>query len=270
MPNPEDSLFERSVAVCRTAEGRYAATVEAAWSGPVSPNGGVLAATMLRAAAAELGPEGPPPRTVSAHYLEAPRPGEAQLAVETLRRGKRVAAADVRMHQDGRLVCQATIVFSAARSTPLALPSAPLTAAPPQSLPPLHADAMPRVFGQLELRPAFGPPVFSRGAEAVTGGWMALRDDRAPLDPARLCAMCDLWWPAVFSTVAGPVGVPTIELTVYLRSVERTHRAPVLARFESRRAAEGHVEETGALWSADGELLAESHQLALLLAMPSA
>jgi hypothetical protein len=40
---------------------------------------------------------------------------------------------------------------------------------------------------------------------------------------------------------------------------------PVLARFETRNVLEGHVEESGELWSADGRLLAESRQLALLV-----
>jgi hypothetical protein len=94
---------------------------------------------------------------------------------------------------------------------------------------------------------------------------MALRGDDAPLDAARLCAFTDLWWPAVFGTTASPVYVPTLQLSVYLRSTEHEPKAPVLGRFASRHAAEGHVEETGELWSADGELLAESTQLALLL-----
>jgi hypothetical protein len=39
----------------------------------------------------------------------------------------------------------------------------------------------------------------------------------------------------------------------------------VLARFRTATMAEGHFEERGELWSADGRLLAESVQLALLL-----
>jgi hypothetical protein len=43
---------------------------------------------------------------------------------------------------------------------------------------------------------------------------------------------------------------------------------PVLARYDSRNALEGHVDESGEVWSADGRLLAESRQLALLLPFP--
>ena len=43
---------------------------------------------------------------------------------------------------------------------------------------------------------------------------------------------------------------------------------PLLARFTSRLARDGYFEEDGELWTADGTLVAQSRQLALLL--PSA
>jgi hypothetical protein len=62
----------------------------------------------------------------------------------------------------------------------------------------------------------------------------------------------------------GPAAVPTIALTVHLRAVEPAVTGPVFACFRTRTIAEGHLEETGELWSPDGCLLAESRQLALL------
>jgi len=222
----------------------------------------------LRAAQAELGPDAPPPRTVAAQYLEAPAAGPAEVAVEVLRRGKRVAVAETRMHQNGRLVCQATIVFSAARGQPLELHRSAPTAPAPDELAELDAGTIPLappVFRQLRLLPTHGAVPFSGVGEASTGGWMALRDDEHRLDPARLVAMSDLWWPAIFPILRHPVVVPTIQLTVYLRTVGHTVTAPVFAQFRTETVAEGHLEEVGELWSAEGELLAESRQLALMM-----
>jgi acyl-CoA thioesterase len=261
------SQFDRAVAVERLRAGRYAAAVEPAWSGPVAPNGGILAATMLRAAEAELGPGTPPARTVAAHYLEAPSPGAVEITVEVLRRGKRVSAADVRMHQSARLVCQTTIVFSAPRPQDAWLAAAPPAVSGPDDVAILEADELtlaPPVFRQLEMRPVYGSWPFGIGEEALAGGWVALRSDDAPLDPARLCALCDLWWPAVFSVLSRPAAVPTIQLTVHLRAVAEPVAAPVLARFETLTVGEGHLEERGELWSREGVLLAESRQLALV------
>jgi acyl-CoA thioesterase len=267
VPNTrETSRFERSVRVTG-GDGRYTAQVDPVWNGPVAPNGGVLAATMLRAAEAELGEPRPPVRTISAHFLDAPAAGEVEISIELLRRGHRVGFAEARMHQGGKLTCTATVGFSAARPGEL-----PLRASRPD-LPSHHGRVLdpqaiarfPPVFAQLEMEPTEGPEIFSGAGEAHTGGWMAIRDDPGPLDAARLCALCDLWWPAVFSATDGPLAVPTLQLTVYLRRTEPVPAGPVYARFTTREVIEGQLEEIGELYSRDGELLAESRQLALLI-----
>jgi acyl-CoA thioesterase len=266
------SPFDAAVAIETRGAGRYGGVVDDGFDGPAAPNGGVLAAMMLRAAQAELGPGAPSPRSIAAHYLEAPAHGPVEIEVEVLRRGKRVAVADVRMLQEGTLACQATVVASAGRVQEAGPRGRPPAAPPADSVEPYDMSAVrgaPRIFSRVELRPTFGPALFSRGEQALTGGWMSLRGDDAPLDAARLCALTDLWWPAVFGTTDAPVYVPTLQLTVYLRATESERSAPVLGRFESRHAAEGHVEESAELWSADGELLAESTQLALLLRLPA-
>jgi len=261
------SPFERAIAVSELGDGRYGAEIVTEFNGPVAPNGGVLAALMLRAAERELGPGAPPARTVSAHYLAAPTPGRAELAVEVLRRGPRVCACEVRLRQGDRLACQTTIIFSAARSQPIALHRTPAQL-PPYDPAATFDDALlpgaPPLFSRMRLQPTLGGPPFSGGEEALTGGWVSLRDDDAPLDPARLCALSDLWWPAVFGVLTEPSGVPTLQLTVHLRVVAEPVSAPVFARFETREITEGHLEETGELWGKDGRLLVESRQLALL------
>jgi len=263
------SSFERAMALRGCGQGRYEALIDPAWSGPRAPNGGVLAALMLRAAQAELDAQAPPPRTIACHYLAAPAPGPATLAVKVLRRGPRVSVCDVRLSDPAasRIACQATIVLSAARPQPTALAREAPAAPAPESLAALGAEAaarMPAMFSLLELRPVFGAPPFSGAEHALSGGWISLRGDRAALDAARLCALCDLWWPAVFSLLERPAAVPTIQLTVYLRRTAHPASGPVFARFETTVIAEGHLEESGELWSAAGELLAESRQLALL------
>jgi acyl-coenzyme A thioesterase PaaI-like protein len=260
------SRFERTVTVTG-GKGRYTADVDPAWNGPVAPNGGVLAATMLRAARAELGEAAPPARSVTAHFLDAPSAGEVALDVEVLRRGHRVCFVSVQLRQADRLMVTGTVVCSAHRPDPLTMPL------PRAELPPLRAagardPAMPAgfppVFEQLEIQSETVLP-FAGAAEARSGGWVALRDDPAPLDAARLVALCDLWWPAVFARTQGPAGVPTLALTVDLRRTAPLDTRYAYARFVTRGLAEGHLDEVGELYAPDGELLAESRQLALLV-----
>jgi len=268
MPGGAPSLFERSVAVTGRGAGLYDAEVRPEWNDPAAPNGGILAALMLRAARAELGGDSPPARTLAAQYLEAPVPGAAQLRVEVLRQGKRVRAAEVRLIQAQRLAATATIIFSAARAQAATLSRAPKEPLPdPDDLAESifgRLPGAPPLFDAVRLAPVLGPPPFTSGEAALTGGWLALRDDDAPLDAARLCAMTDLWWPAAFGILDRPAGLPTIQLTIHLRVTEPTVTPPVFARFETQTVAEAHLEESGELWSRDGTLLAESRQLALL------
>lgn len=271
MPAEPFSRFDQAVTVRRLGPGRYAAAVDPGWSGPVAPNGGVLAATMIRAAQAELGPGAPPLRSISAHYLAAPAAGAIELQVEPLRVGKRVTFVDVRMRQHDQLVAQATIIGSTERPTDTAMASEPPLVPAFDEVAAIEGSVVPGeppIFDRLEMRPVFGAGIFSGASEAVTGGWLAFRDDAAPLDAARLCALTDLWWPAVFTARTSLVGIPTLQLTVHLRSTRTEVHWPVLARYESRNALEGHVDESGEVWSADGRLLAESRQLALLLPFP--
>ena len=75
------------------------------------------------------------------------------------------------------------------------------------------------IAGMFEYRPALGPvplrdePV----AEAVTGGWLRLREPRAP-DAPLLAQYLDAWWPAAFVRIARPAAVPTIDLTIHFRA----------------------------------------------------
>jgi len=269
MDSQPGQRFERAVALERLAPGRYAAAIDPGFNGPVAPNGGVLAAVMIRAAEAELRPDRPPARSISAHFLSAPAQGAVELHVTVLRAGRRVSFVDVRMLQHERLVAQATVIVSRAREATWTSASAgPPPAPPAEQVAPVDGSQIPGrppIFDRLEMRPVFGPGFLVGGEEALVGGWLAFADDDAPLDAARLCALCDAWWPALFSAHATLVGVPTLALTVHLRSTSPAVHGPVLARFETLTAREGHAEESGQLWSADGRLLAESRQLALLL-----
>lgn len=283
--------FEQAVQITAFGPGRYRAAVDPGWTGPVAPNGGVLSAIMVRAAEAELGPGAPPPRTIDSHFLDVPAPGPVEVEVEVLRRGKRVAACDVRLRSGERLVCQATILCSAARSSDLPLPLRRMApdVPPASAVAPIDVDAAPgapAMLGRMELRPCFGPAMFSGGrdavagageavhgdgdavtggAAAVTGGWAAFRGEHCLLDAARLCALCDLWWPPLYGRLNTPAALPTLQLTVYLRDTSAQVAPPVLARFATATVDEGHLEERGELWSTDGRLLAESTQLALLV-----
>ena len=254
-------------------DGRYSAALDSDWDGPFGrPNGGVIAAILLRAAQAELAQPELPPRVLSVHYLRPATADRAQLTVQLLRAGARNATVQVSLHQREQRTAAALITFSASRPHALTITEPAPSAPPPdqvEELSPHSLDQAPPSLRQLRLRPCFGAPILAGATDAVTGGWFSLRDDddNQLYDAARLVALTDLWWPAVFTATRHLVVTPTLELAIHLRTTTPV-RGPILGRFTTRTIHEGHLDETGQLWSTTGQLLAESRQLALLIEPP--
>jgi len=141
--------------------------------------------------------------------------------------------------------------------------SEPPEVSPPEELEPTpRPKELPPFGGHFDYRFALGPPPFSGAEDALTGGWLRLSEDRS-LDAALTVALTDSWPPAVFTRSTSPLAVPTLDLTVHLRGALPRQGYWVLGRFRTRVARAGFLEEDGELWSRDGELLAQSRQLAL-------
>lgn len=141
--------------------------------------------------------------------------------------------------------------------------SEPPEVSPPEELEPTpRPKELPPFGGHFDYRFALGPPPFSGAEDALTGGCLRLSEDRS-LDAALTVALTDSWPPAVFTRSTSPLAVPTLDLTVHLRGALPRQGDWVPGRFRTRVARAGFLEEDGELWSRDGELLAQSRQLAL-------
>lgn len=266
--------FTRDTAVTAVGEGAYAATCSTRWAAPMGPNGGYLAAIVLRAMLAELDDPGRVPRSLTLHYLRPPVDGEVRVTVAVERTGRSLSTLTARLEQDGRLCIVAVGAFGMAFPTAADFATAPPEAPPWRSVQPWPLDeAMPPISQQMHLRPAIGADPFSGAAEAVSGGWVSLREP-APVDAVLLALLVDAWLPSVFPVLTTPVGAPTIDLTIHFRNPDATALhppdEPLLAVFRSTTSADGYFEEDGGIWTPSGVLLANSRQLALLRPMPDA
>ena len=262
--------FETATAVTPLGEGRYKTRLDPAWDGPFSAVGGMIAAVLLRAAQSELDSPQLTPRILSIHYLAATTHSDADITVALLRASERNAVLQTSLHQDGQVTATALITCSVARpqksrfDLPESMPDVP----PPDQVPelaPQSLSAAPPCLQRLRMWPCLGAPILSQAPEAMTGGWVSLRDDppNHALDAPRLVALCDLWWPALFAAARTLIGAPTLALSIHLRSSQPV-TGPILARYTTTTVTEGHFDETAQLWSADRRPLADSRQLARL------
>lgn len=258
------SRFARDTAVTAHGGGRYRATIEPAWR-VERPNGGYVAALLLRAITTEVDDAARPPRSMTVHYLRPPDDGETDIDVTVERAGRSMSTVSARLSQGGRTMALALVALGAGRDGQT-YESAP----PPDLPPPEECDVMPPppvpipIREQIEARHALGPLPFSGGDEAVTGGWMRLVDPE-PTDAHVLVQAVDAWIPAYFGVATSHPGIPTVDLTVHFRQAPVAEDDWLLVRFRTRLAAEGYVEEDGEIWDRSGRLLAQSRQLAILV-----
>jgi hypothetical protein len=101
------------------------------------------------------------------------------------------------------------------------------------------------------------------------GGWLGLAEPRS-LDSLALAFFSDALIPAPFMRMPAPNPAPTVDLTIHFRTALPREPSPdpnelVLARIRGGVIHEGFFEEDGLFWAADGTLLAQSRQLAILL-----
>ncbi len=92
----------------------------------------------------------------------------------------------------------------------------------------------------------------------IAGGWTRMVD--RDLDDLAVPLFMDSWGASSWAATGRSRGTPTIELSVHWRTMPRGRGH--LAWFHTPHAANGYFIEDGALWGADGTLVAQSRQLA--------
>ena len=245
--------------------------VQPAWNIGNNPNGGYLLALAAQALR-QCTPQQPDPLSITVHYLRPGLAGQASPVQTTLlRSGRSLSTLRATLVQDGS--ARLEVLAAMGRLGPAdaaAVPASPLLSIPRPTLPPPEA-CLPRsapaqgvdlpILQRLDIR--LHPDEAAPGAagRARVTGWIRFSDGRAP-DALACLLLADAFPPAVFGLL-GMVGwVPTLELTVHLRG----HPAPgwMVGQFWSDDLRDGRLVESGALWDSQGQLVAQSRQLALL------
>jgi acyl-coenzyme A thioesterase PaaI-like protein len=248
--------FDDDIALGADGHGAIAA----GWETARGPHGGYVMALLARAM--EQAASGRRPRSVTVHFLRPPTVGPVRAVPVVERAGRSMTTVTARLEQDGRPVALGVGAFAGPYPAPsVGAWEMPAVAPPEDDVPPLP-DAPPFIR-QLVLQPRFGDRMFSGSSNGEVGGWIGLREPR-PLDGPVLCIFADAWYPAIWPRLTEFHAAPTIDLTVHFRCPLPV-AGPLLARFTSRLSRDGYFEEDGALWAADGTLVAHSRQLALLL-----
>ena len=270
------SRFDRDTEVRPIGDGVFEGRIDRGWWIERGPNGGYVAALVLRALTAAVDDPHRTPRSLTVHYLRPPAEGPVQMATTVERAGRSMSTVSGRLTQDGRLLALAVAAFGTSRPGP-SFSDAAMPEVPPVDEATDRSGDDPMTVPmreRFEQRWAQGPLPFSGGGgDAVAGGWIRLVEPR-PVDHLLLAMLSDAWVPAVFGRVSPDerFSVPTVDLTVHFRApLPHAGLADddfVLVSFATRVLADGFMEEDGEVWSPDGTLLAQSRQLAAVLPIP--
>jgi hypothetical protein len=284
--------FDEATAVSRRGEGLYDARADARFAlvapgggaAPPAVNGGVLMATVLRAALDCA--DQPHPISMSAGFLRVPQLAAAQVEVTWLKRGKTASTARATLLQDGKPVLDTTITTgtlpprAAAGRQDAALaadgpgPEALDWTGPRPLFPDLAdcldlgkwpgsvaADGTAGYPGHVEVLLDPACTGWRRGEPsglAEMRGYVQLREPRHP-DALMLALAVDALPPVVFGL--GATGwAPTVELTWHMRGVPAP--GPLQVACRARHVSGGWFDEEAEVWDSAGRLVAQSRQMA--------
>jgi acyl-CoA thioesterase len=269
--------FERDTAVTidgeRGSETRFDAVVAEGWKAGRGPHGGYLAAMLLRALTESVAEPRRAPRSLTIHYARAPAPGPVQIRTVLEREGRSLSTLSARIEQEGRLVALALSAFSVPWSGPeiseLPLPDVARPEAARQAPSALQFGA-PNFTRHLVMQPRVqSPPFAGAGHPMEFSAWLGLAEAR-PLDAPALAFFADALIPAPFMGLESPAPAPTVDLTIHFRVALPRVAEPdphelCFARVKAGLIHEGFFEEDSVIWAADGTVLAQSRQLAILM-----
>lgn len=262
--------FDDVTAVRRAEDGAYDGAVADGWNTPRGPLGGYIMAIVLRAMQEAVGDAARQPRSFTVHFLRPPHAGPVTVRPVIEREGRSLTSATAKLEQDGKLIALAVGAFSVAYESPdVAHAPMPEVEPPDTSRPPARLSATdegPPFTEQLTMQWRFGGRPFSGSPEGLTGGWLALREER-PVDALTLCVLADAWFPAPWPLLTDFMAAPTVDLTIHFRAPLPLPDTELLGRFTTSVVRDGFFEEDGELWTPDGTLVAQSRQLGLLLPM---
>lgn len=266
-------VFDIDTAMEPAGDGRYEGRMSQRWWVVAGPNGGYVAAMILRGLTHAVGDESRSPRSLTVHFTERPVEGPVVLHTTVERVGHKMTTISGRLCQGERTLAVALAAFSADRSGfehhEEQMPAVPGPERCPGSED--HTGILPPMMVQLDTRWARGPQPFRGGpaSRAHNGAWIRATPERRA-DAAFVALLTDALPPASFSVVRpadAVTAVPTVDLTIHFRNHVPEGARPgdfYLAAFSTRTATGGFVEEDGEIWTRDGLLLAQSRQLALV------
>jgi len=267
MQHPSSHPLDQATRLAHSDDGAFAGSTHPAYANMVGPFGGLTAATMLNAALthpARLGD----PVALTVNYAGPIADGPFRIDAVPVRTNRSTQHWSITLSQGDEVATTASAVFAVRRetwsSTEAGFPDVP----PAHELERMPRDRGPAWTNNYEMRFAHGM-IFdtSRPAQELDSqSVLWIRDDPPrPLDFVSLAAICDSFFPRIMVRRPYPVPAGTVSITTYFHAdaplLAAQGERPVLGCARATHFGRGYHDQSAEIWSAEGALLATSHQV---------
>lgn len=245
------------------SDGDYVGAIEPGWDIVGNANGGYLMAMLARGAVLASGR--PDVVSLSAEFLRPGRPGPVTVATEVVKAGRRFVTTRASLDDAGGPVITGTAItgdLRGAEGPSLLLADREIIPEPAACVRTEPGEVFPPPFaGRVDTRIHPEDVPFAGGSTAATvRGWFRLRDEE-PMDTLAVVLASDAFPPTVFNTELGVGWVPTVQMTVHVRS--RPSGPWLQMHMTTSYITSGMFEADAVIWDERGALVAQSRQLAL-------
>ena len=260
--------FDEAIHLQSSAPDEFMGATHPAYANMIGPFGGTTAAQLLQAVMHHPERLGDPV-SMTVNYTAPVADGAIRFVAKVARTNRSTQHWLIEAHQPAGLVANATAVMAVRRETwsdvearmPADLPA-------PEALPRMPVRRMPAWPERYDMRFVEGvfPTDFDGQEQAHSDSTLWVRDEPArPLDFAALLAISDTFFPRVFIRRRRFVPIGTISMTTYFHAdsalLAQVGTRHVLGVARALSYRHGYYDQTGELYSPEGQMLASTHQL---------
>lgn len=259
--------FDAAAALVRREEGSWRGATHAAYANMAGPFGGVTAAALLNAVLLDERRLADPV-ALTVNFCGPVADGEFDIAARLVRGGKSTQHWSLDLTQGGAVCATASVVCGARRPTWTHLPAAMPPAVAADHVTAMSGKGRPNWVQRYDMRFVEGdlaPFPRADGAVRSARSLLWLQDAPArPLDFLSLTALSDAFFVRIMHARGTWQPMATVTMTTYFHvgaeELAGLGAVPVLGDADANVFHDCFADQTCALWSPDGRLLANGVQ----------
>lgn len=274
--HPFDEAIALRVSERQDAPHEFIGSTHPAYANMVGPFGGTTAAQLLQCAM--LHPERlGEPVALTVNFAAPVANGDIRFVARPVRTNRSTQHWIIEAHQSGHqtahgtpgVVATATAVFAVRRETWSAVEAVmPANLPAPDAIPRMPVKGLPAFPQRYDMRFVEGafPTAFDEQEQSHSRSYLWVRDEpERALDFASLAALSDSFFPRIYIRRRRRAMIGTVSLTTYFHAdsalLAQVGTRHVLGVAKALNYRHGYFDQTGELWSPEGQLLASTHQL---------